>query len=454
MSGLGLDEFLQFDRNTKRKFVGNWKDDGEIIVWLSTRASFAYPRWVHTFPHLDTFKDEKKGEVEYLRFGRFVSPDSHEINKSQFFRGDGDRLELPPVKDPFLLLREWLRSDDCGFGLDDVIFRFVNPKRGEKDIEWSRAAISGLEKRAKWNWNHSLDSKLEYMFVVVVDDKPEDGLQIISGSKLLGDSLRKEIEAQRDSEGHDKGNPLINPYAFKFKYDKNARSAMDSYTAKRYNRAECTDEILALIQDYDFPSPEQDMAPRKGDKEKIRAAMYEAAENAGVDLPWDEFFVDAWDDGGGGSSGGDDSSSGDARRSNANRGGGRTRQASQSSGGRTRQASQSSGGRTRQDERGESAASRAGKPGRRRLKQQPPQQPPAEPTEPCELCDEPLPLSATKCHKCGALYESEETEAGAREVVDDADMQAADKCWSCGSDDIQGTECGSCGIDLTDDIPI
>jgi hypothetical protein len=290
--GLGLDQFLNHNKDGggRRKFL-NWKKEGKATVWLSTRAAIAYPTWNHPFNSMGTWEDKDTGEEkEALRFNRFVSPDAEIVHQSQYFRDDSDRMKVPPLLDPFLLLREWLRFE-CQEPLDAVVFRWVNPKNGEV-TEWRRGRLARLVDKSGSDWSHTLDTKLEYLFVVCQDDDPAEGCQIVRGTKLLGDQMKKAIGQEMESNG-DKGNPLVEPYAFRWIFDKNARNPMESYRAFRYNKATLTDQIREAIMATDFPDPSVDTAPQAGDKAKIRAAMEDAAQ---IDLPWDLLFVDAWKD--------------------------------------------------------------------------------------------------------------------------------------------------------------
>jgi hypothetical protein len=463
MAGLGLDEFLNHDADTgRRKYVKKWQEEGELVWWMNTRAMFAYSRYVHTFPSFDTGKDDKGNEYEYLKFGRYVSPDVDLINRDQFFRDeDTDLLRTPPVKDPFLLLREWLRSNDCGLGLDDVVFRWENPNPKKREIiEWTRGEMTRLTERGQSNWNHSLDSKLEYMFVGTLHDEPGEGNQIITGTKVLGDALRKMIEEQRDSKGRDEGNPLITPYAIKFKYDKRSKNPMKAYSVAPYERAELTPEIRESIMSSDFPNPEIDTQPRKGDKERLRAAMYDAAQ---VELPWDEIFVDAWED----DPSFDPSEFGERRKTPTSASSSAQTRADNTAQTRQRAPSgavskPSTGGGPKTRTAPSTAPSTANGAPAKQVEQEQTQRrrrkEPEVPQEPCEGCKVPFPVTATKCPNCGMEYEvtedDEEPAAPAHNgVVASAGTPTGIECWSCGGE-VRNGRCGACGIDASDDIPL
>lgn len=450
--GLGLDAFLGHgEGGGKRKFLGKWKDDGQIVVFLSTRADIAYPSWVHGFQYRDTIKDKDTDEeVEILRFARFVSPDPEIVHMQQYFRDDNDRMKLPPRLDPFLKLREWLRFE-CSEPNDAVVFEWENPKNGER-IQWRKGHLARLVDRGKANFGASLDTKLEYLFVVIDADKPGDGPQITRETRSLGDAMKAVIKAEIESNGQE-GNPLMNPYAFKWKFNKNA-DPNKMYSAARFNAAKLTPAIREAIMATEFPDPTIDTKPRAGDKAKIRAAMEEAAR---IDLPWDHLFPASWKD---------EDEEATSFNFGANAGG---------DGGETQE--RKPAGRTPEVNTKAGETSSGGDAGGGRVRRKKVEQPPSPPKEEliaCDDCGHMMSPKATKCPKCGAEYEVEGDDTPAPQAPPKGNGQAssgggakasgsakpsdgggpvADKCWSCGSKNIQGGTCGDCGLDITDDIP-
>lgn len=419
--GLGLDQFLNHneDGGGRRKFL-NWKDKGKATVWLSTRASVAYPTWGHPFYSIGTWTDKKTDEEkEALNFNRFVSPDAEIVHQSQFFRDDNtDRMRVPPLLDPFLLLREWLRFE-CDAPNDAVVFKWTDPKTSEI-TEWRKGRLARLVEKGGGDWNQTLDTKLEYMFVVVDNESPADGVQIVRGTKLLGDQMKLAIKQEMESNG-EKGNPLKNPYAFRWVYDKNAKSPMQSYRAFRYNGADLTDEIRELIMSPDFPDPTPDCRPRDGDKAKIRAAMEDAAQ---MDLPWDLIFSPRWVDGGGEAT--------------------------------------SSSSKSAPSGRAQETSSGSGEPRTRRKKAEPP---PEVPRIPCDDCGHPMLPTEAKCVKCGAVYEVDGEPEPAPAAATGQKLAAtptpaapktatppSERCWSC-QGPVVNNRCTECGLDVTDEVP-
>lgn len=478
--GLALDDFLTHgEGGGGRKFLRNWKDDGSIVVVLHTqpmakKKKIAWPTWTHPFNFRDTVKDKETGkEKEILAFRRFVSPDAEVVHQNQYFYnrpsdpGPEGVLQVPPILDPFLLLREWLRAEINADRLDpqEVIFEWTNPQKNNELTQWRAARIARLEKSTKATWNHSLDSKLEYLFVVVDAERPADGPQIVRVPKLLGDSMKKEIKAQIDSEGVDGGNPFITPYAFKWIYDKSAASAMNSYAARRFNKQEITEAIMSAITSDSFPDPSRDTTPSPGDKARIRAAFEDAAQ---IDLPWDLLFVDEWEDDAQPGTDFDPSKFSDDEDKEKPKGNPSVRTEEKTP--PARETASSSGPKTRKRKR-----KKATKPA---------WDVPEDDRVACEDCGQHMHPGWAKCPACGAEYDLEGEDpveaatleqiaaagwpvvkqegaaANPKPATDDQPAEKADaggnsdaKCWACGAEVGDATICPSCGIDLGDDIP-
>jgi len=289
--GLNLKDFLTSDAEQpkgNRKFLKNWKKDGEIVVFLSTQADFCYPFWSHQFYTNEVFVDDRTGEEkEFLKLRKFVSPESDVVLKQQYFReqNNGDVLQTPVLLDPFIKLREWLRLECEDMPLDQVVFQWHDPKHN-KDIIWRRGELAKLVDKTKDTFSHTLDAKKEYFFVVADANELSSGLQIARVTKSLGDAIRVEVEKIIDSEGEEEGNPQVTPYALKWKFDNTAPPAK-MYSAAQYKRVKPTDDVLEVINNPSFPDPEPECAPKDNDMEEIRAAMVDAAT---IDLPLDMLF--------------------------------------------------------------------------------------------------------------------------------------------------------------------
>lgn len=473
-NGMGLDEFLKPPSSGRKYISGKWKDEGKLLVFLHTqpgspKKSIAWKVYGHPFKFMGTY--EKDGEErEALRFTKFVSPDPEEVHENQFFREHGKTgpLRVKPKLDPFLLLREWLRDEiEAGRMKDDeVIFEWTDPAKGGALIQWRSGHLARLTDRGGM-WEATLDTKLEYLFLVVEAMNPDTGVQIVRAPKSLGEAMREEIAGQIESNGMDDGNPLVNPYCFKWTYDKKATPAKQ-YGALRFNRQELTEAIADAINSEDFPDPSRDTKPRPGTKAKIRAAFEDAAQ---IELPWELLFVDAWEDDANEhgidedefTDGPDDDDEPAPKRTAAKKPKGRTRKRKPDV---TTSAPETS-------DREETDA----KPRRRKRKKKskPAWWVPVDEREECEDCGLALHPAWPTCPNCGAEYdvdgkvvepptlevlkkagwpvpEDSKEEGGKLAPEDEADD---DSCWSCGAElpDDDVSECPSCGVDLGDELP-
>lgn len=511
--GMGLSGFLGSNPGGgggKRGSFLNWKDKGSVVIWLHTASDIFYA-YNHQFMVEDEYEDRDTHKMkQVLRFPRFVSPDPIEVLEKQYFRDRStDRLELMPDRDPFLLLREWIRVQVRAGALapETVIFEWFDPKNNQV-VQWRAGDLSGLEKRGKLQWNHTLDAKLQYVMLVVDDAKPSEGVQIAQETKGLGDKLREEIKRQMESKGDVEGDPTREPYAFKWTFDKASKNPNDMYGCYRYDKAVYTEEIYKLIAETEAQDVSRLIRPQDGDAEKIRAAFEQAQR---IDLPIEYIFSTEFGDrravaegrvGSPSSVGarrGDDfrgtrpggspsvpSTPGGVRRPGASgpaAGAQDRQQAPAPTGARSPAPGAATGARAPAP-----ASTGAASPGpqtrRRKVEDPKPPPPPAEDTIPCDDCGHPMLPTDAKCANCGATYTVEEDAAApppkstsatgvrrppsaadrSQQAEVDRDAQgpglAGEPCWSCGSRDINLTtgNCNGCGMtqnvdDGGDDIP-
>lgn len=301
MTGIGLGAFLNESAEDGKgggggNYVGNWKDKGNVIYWLHTGVR-PVTTWSHSFLELAEYdakdKDGSKtgAKIQVIRYPRFNSPDPKEVHANQFFRDKTtDRMRTPPQRDPFLILREYLRllGNRKQLPLDQVVFEWQDPK--DRSIKsWRVGELSGLVKRGNSNFGHSLDTKYEGIYLVAVDGEIGKGLRVAREGKLLCEKIRECIKDQIDSNGVAEGDPTLNPYAIKCIYAKDATPAQ-SYRAIRFNGVPYTQEIYDLItkQD-DLPDIAEMVKVGPEDDIKVRAAMEAACQ---IELPFDLLFGD------------------------------------------------------------------------------------------------------------------------------------------------------------------
>lgn len=481
MSGLGIAQFLKHSNDTggRGQWLREWRKNGkgECTIWLHTRAPIV-PSFSHQIPLADEYTDKESGkQVPVLRWPRFASPDPEIVHRSQFFREDDGSLRVPPDRDPFLLLREWLRKADH-ISLEDPIFRWEHPK-DRRIIVWTRGELSGLVKRGRANYGNSLDTKIEYIYVVVDDSDVEAGPVLMREGKLLSQKIAEVVKQQQKQWGEVQGDPMQHPYAIQL-IAEDASVPLNAYKAYKNERSEFTDEVWEQISGEEYPDPIRYGEPQDGDLVKIRDAFDSAAQ---VQLPLDEIFSDD-----------------PAVRRELTRGvkgaaaGARTRP------GAGAKAPESDVSRNPPTPRRQpAAAAKAGPQTRRRkVSADPPPEPTPPPVEtiPCDDCGTPMLATDSKCSKCGAEYEPVESQppAAKPQAAKPAAAKPAaakpaaakpaasakpagrakpgskpqveqeppapegevddSKCWSCGADvGPDEPTCSSCGIEQGDDIP-
>jgi predicted RNA-binding Zn-ribbon protein involved in translation (DUF1610 family) len=485
-AGLGIAAFLKHnsDAGGGGQWLRQWrkKGVGEVTIWLHTLAPIV-PCFSHSFMFEDEYEDKQTGKTTpTLRYPRFVSPDAEIVHRNQYFRNDDGTMQVPPDLDPFLLLREWLRFGAEHLSLEEPIFKWHDAKE-RRDVVWERGELSGLVKRGQKNFGHSLDTKLEYIYVVVDNDAVSEGPVLAREGKLVSQKIGEVIKQQQKQWGDKQGDPLQHPYAFQL-VGEDASSPMNAYKAFKAERAEFTEEVWAQISCEDFPDPLKHGQPVEGDMEKLRELFEQAAQ---VELPIDQIFSD------------DPAVRRDLTR---NTGGNRPApRASKASA--TKVAAPTQAQRPPVPQRGGKPAAAAapqtntGAPQVRRKKVDKPAEPPPPEVEviPCADCGKDMLATDTKCSSCGAEYELIVDEAQAAVAVptlpaanangkpststkpksaaapkpipaaspssrqpslphtDSAQKEVVANCWSCGALLNGKDNCPSCGIEQGDDLP-
>lgn len=330
--GLGLDEFLNYDPEAEKgggggQWLKPWKKGRQIDIWLHTESKIRAV-WGHQIPHeIEVDEKSDKGEktgrkVFKLSWPRFVSPDLATIHSNQYFRDGaflrellnkdpktgrlyGGTPETAFMRDPFLILREYLYHAIEKRMIDPaaVVFEWVDHKNKGELIQWTAGEMSRQVKRGFKNRGHSLDTKLEYIFVVINHEKPGEGPKITRETKLLGDLMRDLIKREIESRGED-GDPFKSPYCIRWKFDPDSSSPMKSYDAFRIDKNACTPDVWQAIGGSPDPAAgenwERVLAPdtsehsriNEGDQEKIRQIFEDAMQ---IPLPIEAIFSDDWE---------------------------------------------------------------------------------------------------------------------------------------------------------------
>lgn len=311
--GLAMDEFL--DHEARDGFsgerLGDWKKkgDGSVTLWLSVAAGvIAYPSWSHNFKRLAEFEDRETGDKRVVVYNaKFVCHEDEGILRSQHKRDDdGNRLK-PPNVCPYCILSEFLRRAirEEKISWVEPVFQF-DPGDPDKVVELRAGGICNLfgkkdlttdeirelkhaRIRRDEAWKENGLSRLQYVFQVVRDDKPDEGVLVASESQILGEKMKAAIRqmqrrAAKARKSPDHGNPLKFPYAFEWLYHEEERFS-DRYEVIALDEREVPKDIRKVIESKELPDLSAYLKP--GNCRKLRAQM---EEHSLVDLPWDEIF--------------------------------------------------------------------------------------------------------------------------------------------------------------------
>lgn len=372
--GMSFEDFLNHDsRGAEGTFLKNWKDAGSVVVWLHTRSKI-HPRHVHQFPYVDKVEDRETQAVKrVLRSLRFGCWESEQVLAKRYKRDDvtGER-ELPPDVCPGCLLLEALVVDKKLPG-DAVVFSAEARDRDGNPVKVAlvKGYLTGAFKKTSQSWKQDIGVRDTWLCTVVQDGHPEYGPKVSEIPTSLAESIRREIKKQMDSLGVDDGNPLKNPYALKWRYNKEAKSPRDYYEAYRFAQAKLTEEVRLQIVVTDPPDISQ--YARRGNPFTLRSVVEETlTPEARRVLDLDAIFA---------------KSEAVARESEE--------------GGDAEPRRPREEPRERQAE-APTPADQGG--GRRRKKAEPPPEPMGDP---CDECGAPMRRGQLRCEKCGAEYEDD-----------------------------------------------
>lgn len=143
-------------------------------------------------------------------------------------------------------------------------------------------------------WRQNFQPKMEYAFVVVDADHPENGLSIAVETSLLGDKMKTEIgkEMKRAGANPERGNPLLHPYPFRWDYNATEQEFSKKYDATALT-SRLTPAIEKLIRDASPPNEALAKLLAKPNLATHRARLEKYAVGGGKLLPFDQYFVEA-----------------------------------------------------------------------------------------------------------------------------------------------------------------
>lgn len=289
--------------------LGKWKDDGSIDVWLHTQR-VPQPLWKHQF-----FKIEARENKETKRINKevwsfdFVCHEAEAVLKRQYRYEDDDiTRESPPEACPLCKALMWVRTMVKKKKLDwkEPIFRFEGSDKDKavvihaggwwnayKDVERGSADAEELNDAGiylKDSWKENGFAKLSYVFTCVDHAHVDEGIKVAVETGLLGDKVKAVIRKAMEELGDEEGNPFVNPFAIRWKFDDKARKFDEKYDAVKLGKLKITDKIEELITG---KAPSISHITGKGDAKKLRALM---EKHALIEMPFDKFFANVSSD--------------------------------------------------------------------------------------------------------------------------------------------------------------
>lgn len=490
-TGLGLGDFLNHNPREQHRggargdFLQDWKKPPKgktvatAVMWLHTGAKIYYANRHNFLREIEVEDKDTKQKKPMLVFPKFVSPDPVSIHVKQYFREDDDRMQEPPDRDPFLILREWLRAKGQRkeLSLDTVVFEWTDYGNNNLPIRYLLKHLAKLEKTGKSNFRHTLDSKEAYLFTVVSDANPTAGPKLTWETKLVGEKLSEVINQEKKSKGEAEGDPAQWPYAFCWEYH-SEEVFQKSYKVYRFDKAAYTDQIEAAVYAKVFPDGSKHALFAEADLKQMRDD-FEAAMQ--INLPLDLIFSTEKEDrmaavrGEGGEGSTPKARTAPARpapaaaqeRPAAAQGATPGRRPTVGGAGAPAPAQQAQGARQVRSaspapaaDAQPAASTSGGGRTRRAVNSPPPPPPPKQDTTPCETCKKEMPLTALKCPHCGQEYEP--VDEGGAEASSEVPAQNGESrpCIYCSgrtgpAPTGGGTVCieQQCGLDQGDDIP-
>lgn len=314
---MSFDEFEKYDPNAGGSKGGffKWRDQngGSAIVWLhSKRACFEFPN--HNWPRIVEVRDKETNEKEQRVFSdRWGCLERQTVIESQYFRDKHtDVRKHPPELCPVCLLAEYCYQQIVGgaWNATKPVFKFEGSRRDEDvvltaggicryftDKRFEREPNLARElKAAHLNrdelWKQNLLTQKKFLFVVVDDAHPGEGLQTCFEGLALTKAIQKAMvdektKLQRLRKDPSLANPAVHPYRFEWSFDRTKNpNEMYRCVALRDDDGDVPEDVLELVTG-ELPDVAHLVA--QGDCFAIRGQM-EAHLCEGVEIPWEEIF--------------------------------------------------------------------------------------------------------------------------------------------------------------------
>lgn len=279
--GMSFSEFQKEKIFSGGNRLRNWKEDGEVTVWIHTGTKI-YRRLFHLLKYVTQKQNETTGKIEKA-IGYFPFVCHEEV--ADYFNKKNSGY---PSHCPVCRFIEWLEYN--GEVEHDVTVWDASVGNRKLDVVCTKADFIG-DTEGGGDYRLSFKPALQYIMGVIDNDNVDDGIVVSTEKLSIGEGIKKAIRQEMDRKGPELGDPAINPYAFKWKMNKKARLPADFYEVYVYEQADYTEEIEKLLN-----SEGLDLSSwvTFGNTDKLYEIMREHITLEGV--PLDEFFDNIQED--------------------------------------------------------------------------------------------------------------------------------------------------------------
>lgn len=323
--GLGVDEYLAHSTSSGgsgsiwgKMLKKDWKDAGELEVWLHTRGGIAVPLITHGWYVKRSWEDRATGQISVSVWSdKWVCHEEEEVVRLQYKTDEDDNRLRPPAVCPACMLVDFvgrnIRNGKLHWceplfewavsGQDRVVLHaggIVN-KFGDKKL--TQQEVAEMKSHGIFQsdaWKESMWAKFAYIFRVVLGRDPTE-CKIAIQSSIMGESMRavirdeiakaRRLMAADPTINPNRGNPLLDPYPFSWRHNKNEKNFARKDSALAIYGVKPSEKILELITTGELP----DISPltAKGNCATLRAQMESAAVGKAKSFPWDKLFAPA-----------------------------------------------------------------------------------------------------------------------------------------------------------------
>jgi hypothetical protein len=309
-----IDDFLNHRTNSgDRASFFKWKDKGEADVWLHTKC-MPKPVWRHQIPKLVPIEDKDTKETHIMLWSEnAVCHEDEEILRAQYQRDDDGARKKTPTKCGLCRYVEWVfqQVQQEKLSWTDPVLHFEgftkekikgNWEYVETELTLHAGGLYGAfqkvedddEKRElkeagiflKEAWKEKMLASCNYIFRIVDNKSIKDGVQIAIEASLLGDKVKTVISDRMQSVGRDKGNPMVTPYAIRWKYNDKEKEFGKKYHALPLEEERISQTIRDLIIEAEPPDITRLTEPYNQATVRAFFEKHSVLKN----VPWDKLF--------------------------------------------------------------------------------------------------------------------------------------------------------------------